>query len=90
MGALSSRPWRRIRARTLRAADTCGICGGLLDKTLTAPHPLSPVVDHVLPVKLYPHLALDPTNLVAAHRRCNRNKSDRVDYSAAPAASEDW
>ncbi len=90
MGDLSSRPWRRIRARTLAQSDTCGICGGLLDKTLKAPDPWSPVVDHRLPVKLYPHLALDPANTIAAHRKCNRDKSDRLGYTATPAASEDW
>lgn len=30
----------------LKTQNTCGICGKPIDKTMKAPHPLSPVVDH--------------------------------------------
>ena len=90
MSDLSSRPYRRLRARVLRDASVCGICGGLLDKTLQSPHPDSVVVDHILPRKHHPDLALDPKNLSPCHRRCNRDKSDKLDYQPQPAPSRDW
>lgn len=86
----SSRPHRRIAARTIRAANVCALCGGLLDKTLPAPHPMSVVADHIMPRARRPDLALDPANFQAAHRSCNRAKSDRLDYTAVPAPSQDW
>lgn len=84
------RPWRRLRARIIRNASVCAICGGLLDPSARKPHPNSTEVDHVLPLTLRPDLAMDPTNLVAAHRRCNRAKSNRLDYLAEPAPSCEW
>ena len=61
----------------LRTQEVCGICGTPVDKTLRSPHPLSPTVDHIIPVSKGGHpSALD--NLQLAHRICNRAKADKL------------
>lgn len=61
----------------LATQDVCGICGAPVDKTLKAPDPLSPTVDHIIPVAKGGHPS-DLQNLQLAHRWCNLHKSDRL------------
>lgn len=66
----------RARRRHRRLNDPCGICGQAIDYTLRTPHPDSFEVDHI-----HPHSkggTFDPNNTQAAHRRCNRAKSDKT------------
>lgn len=61
----------------LATQSVCGICGRPVDKSLKSPHPLSPTVDHIIPVNKHGDpIALE--NLQLAHRSCNRAKSDKV------------
>ena len=39
----------------LKTRNTCGICGQPVDKDLKYPHPLSPVIDHIVPVNKNGH-----------------------------------
>ncbi len=65
----------------------CGICGNPVDFSLRYPHPLSPCIDHIIPIARGGHpSSLD--NLQLAHWTCNRQKSDRI-LSDAPDASAD-
>ncbi|MCV7004617.1 HNH endonuclease [Mycobacterium gordonae] len=51
----------------------CGICRKKIDKRLQHPHPMSAVVDHVVPIKLGgPNTYV---NVQAAHWKCNATKS---------------
>lgn len=82
---------RKIRAR-FRAMDApCGICGGRLgpihyDEPSDAKHPLSFVVDEIVPVSRWreagyqsPESAcLDRGNLQSAHWCCNAMKSNHL------------
>lgn len=43
---------RELRARVLTEETHCGICGGLVDKTLHHLDPLAPEVDEIIPVSL--------------------------------------
>ena len=62
----------------LATQDICGICGQPVDKQkYKSPHPLSPEVDHIIPLKKGGHPS-DISNLQLAHRWCNRYKSDRM------------
>lgn len=61
----------------LKTRNTCGICGNPVDKSLKYPHPLSPVIDHVIPVNKNGHPS-DINNLQLAHWQCNRQKSDKL------------
>jgi 5-methylcytosine-specific restriction endonuclease McrA len=55
----------------------CGICGNPVDFSLKFPHPLSPCIDHIIPVAKGGHPS-DITNLQLAHLSCNRQKSDKL------------
>ena len=55
----------------------CGICGNEVDFSLKFPHPLSPTIDHIIPVAKGGHPS-DINNLQLAHFWCNRQKSDKL------------
>lgn len=57
--------------------EVCGICGKPVDFSLKYPHPLSPCIDHIIPVAKGGHPS-DITNLQLAHWTCNRQKSDKL------------
>ena len=69
--------YEKARAKILKTQTICGICGKPVDFSLKYPHPLSPTVDHIVPVSKGGHPS-DINNLQLAHRCCNRQKSDRV------------
>lgn len=54
----------------------CGICGEDVDRSVKAPHPLSPSLDHVVPMSLGGGHTLD--NVQCAHFRCNTLKGARA------------
>ena len=55
----------------------CGICGKPVDFSLKYPHPLSPCIDHIIPINKGGHPS-DIDNLQLAHWTCNRQKSDKL------------
>lgn len=55
----------------------CGICGKPVDFSKKYPDPLSPCVDHIIPVSKGGHPS-DIDNLQLAHWECNRQKSDKL------------
>lgn len=69
--------FERNKKKVLQTQEVCAICGRPVDKSLLYPHPLSPTVDHILP------LAKGGTNelgnLQLAHWTCNRQKSDKLE-----------
>ena len=65
------------KKRILKTQSVCGICGQPVDKTLKPPHPLSPVIDHIIPISKGGHPS-DLRNLQLAHWQCNRQKSDKL------------
>ncbi len=65
--------YERNRQRILMTQDVCAICGQPVDKRRKAPDPLSPTVDHIIPVSLGGH-PFDLDNLQLAHWACNRKK----------------
>ena len=69
--------FEKARRRVLATQDTCGICGKPVDMSLKYPHPMSPTVDHIIPVSKGGHPS-DINNLQLAHRCCNRQKSDKL------------
>lgn len=67
----------RHRAIIRRAEPPCSICGQHIDYKLPHLDPGEFVVDHVIPLA---RGGLDIIeNKAAAHRACNRAKSDKVD-----------
>lgn len=65
------------KRRILATQDICGICGKPVDKSLRFPHPLSPTIDHIIPVDRGGHPS-DIDNLQLAHFACNRAKSNKI------------
>jgi len=61
----------------LKTQNVCGICGQPVDKTLKAPDPMSPVIDHIIPINKGGHPSAIE-NLQLAHWTCNRQKSDKL------------
>ncbi|MGW4124755.1 HNH endonuclease [Nocardia sp. NPDC004711] len=66
----------RHRAVIARGRPPCGICGNEIDYTLPHLDPGEFVVDHVTPLAKGGTDTLD--NKQAAHRQCNRWKSDKT------------
>lgn len=68
---------RQLRARVFANSDVCAICGYQVDKSLAPFTPESPEVDEIIPVAR----GGDPyqfENLQLTHRKCNRQKSDKM------------
>jgi 5-methylcytosine-specific restriction endonuclease McrA len=61
----------------LKTQNVCGICGKPVDKRIKYPDPMSPVVDHIIPINKGGHPS-DISNLQLAHWSCNRQKSDKL------------
>ena len=74
------------KRRILATQDTCGICGKPVDKALKFPHPLSPTIDHIIPVDKGGHPS-SMDNLQLAHFCCNRAKSNKVKPSDTATGS---
>ena len=69
--------YEKARQKILKTQTICGICGKPVDFSYKYPHPLSPTVDHIIPVSKGGHPS-DLQNLQLAHRCCNREKSDKL------------
>ena len=72
--------WEHNRKIILASQSICGICGKPVNKSLKYPDPMSPTVDHIIPVSQNGH-PTDLDNLQLAHRYCNRMKSDKMGIS---------
>lgn len=88
--------FKHNRKIILATQSVCAICGKPVDKSIKYPDPMSPTVDHIIPVSK----GGDPTaleNLQLAHRYCNRQKSDKIlekkvlkDENRKLPLTEDW
>ena len=65
------------RKKIYATQTVCAICGKPVDFNLKYPHPLSPTIDHIIPLAKGGHPS-DIDNLQLAHRCCNRQKSDKL------------
>lgn len=81
----TGRPWLRVREQVILEEVDCGICGGVVDKSLRYPDPRSASVDHVVPLSRGGDL-LDRLNLRLAHWSCNTKRGSRRAHaiSASP------
>ncbi len=67
----------RHRKRIARDQPPCGICGNDIDYTITDHlNPMAYVVDHIVPIDRGGPDTID--NKQAAHRSCNRTKSNQL------------
>lgn len=70
-------PFEKNKKKIYASQNVCGICGKPVDFTLKYPHPLSPCIDHIVPLAKGGHPS-DMDNLQLAHWTCNRQKSDKL------------
>ena len=71
------RAFEANKKRIYATQSVCGICGQPVDFSVRYPHPLSPCIDHIVPIAKGGHPS-DIDNLQLAHWICNREKSDRL------------
>lgn len=69
--------FERNKKKIYATQRTCGICGKEVDFSARYPSPLSPCIDHIIPVSKGGHPS-DLGNLQLAHWACNRQKSDKL------------
>lgn len=69
--------FERNKKKIFATQNMCGICGKQVDFALKYPHPLSPCIDHIIPIVKGGHPS-DIDNLQLAHWTCNRQKSDKL------------
>lgn len=80
--------FERNKKKIYATQEICGICGKPVDFKKKYPHPLSPCIDHIIPVSKGGHPS-DISNMQLAHWACNRQKSDKlIDRSEKQAVQE--
>ena len=57
--------------------EVCAICGGVIDKRLKFPHPMSASIDHIIPISKGGHPS-NIDNLQLTHLICNQVKGSRL------------
>lgn len=77
----------RAKKKIYATQTVCGICGKPVDFSYKYPHPLSPCVDHIIPIVKGGHPS-DLDNLQLAHWTCNRQKSDKLINPKSAAQQE--
>lgn len=83
--------WVALKRQVKARREPCCRCGQTIDLTLTWPDPASFSVDHYPhPLSTHPHLAEDPSNLRAAHLKCNQSAGDQGAGVGAVTTSESW
>jgi len=78
----------RHRAVIRRSGAPCGICEQPIDYALHYLEPAAFVVDHIVPLSKGGPDTLD--NKQAAHRSCNRAKSDKLAEEIGPRRFVTW
>lgn len=79
--------FEKNKKRIYATQTVCAICGKPVDFSLKSPHPLSPTIDHIIPLDKGGHPS-DIDNLQLAHRCCNRQKSNKLGAKENVAAQE--
>lgn len=69
--------FEKNKKKIMATQKICGICGKSVDFRQKYPHPLSPCIDHIIPIAKGGHPS-DIDNLQLAHWTCNRQKSDKL------------
>lgn len=90
-------PFEANKKIILARESYCALCGKPVDKTLRYPHPMSPSIDHIVPISKNGHPS-DISNLQLTHLICNRKKRNLLAPKKDPvhvserrlALSADW
>jgi 5-methylcytosine-specific restriction endonuclease McrA len=82
--------WKNLRRVVLDGATHCHICLRPFDLSAGPMADGAPTMGHVLPVKFYPHLALEPANVRPECFGCNRRKGAKQRHPRRRGQSRDW
>jgi len=85
--------FQKAKQRVLRANQICDECGEFIDLQLKWPDPLSPTVDHIIPVNQLEWndpLNYDVNNLVPCHLVCNQRRGAKKKKPQQHPQSRDW
>ena len=80
--------FERNKKKIYATQTVCGICGRPVAFELRYPHPLSPCIDHIIPVAKGGHPS-DMENLQLAHWTCNRQKSDKLFHKGQKSTQDE-
>lgn len=80
--------FERNKKKIFASETVCGICGKPVEFDKKYPHPLSPCIDHIIPIAKGGHPS-DRENLQLAHWTCNRQKSDKLVSSHSKVQKEE-
>lgn len=97
----TSRRYRKLRAEFRATCQTearaCWLCGQPIDYAIPWKDPLTGYVnddafelDHLYPRSTHPDFAEDPGNFRAAHRGCNRKRSNKLQVGSLGRVSRAW
>ena len=78
----------RLRREVSKGHPPCHICGGEIDYQAHYLDPMSFTIDHITPINRGGTDTLD--NVAAAHRGCNRDKSDKVATGVTYVTERSW
>lgn len=79
--------FEKNKKKILATQKVCGICGKPVDFSQKYPNPLSPCIDHIIPIAKGGHPS-DIDNLQLAHWTCNRQKADKLIDTKRDSVSE--
>jgi len=80
--------FERNKKKIYATQTICGICGKPVDRSYKYPHPLSPAIDHIVPIAKGGHPSA-LSNLQLAHMCCNRQKSDKLTRNEGNGSKKD-
>ena len=80
--------YEKNKKKIFATQNTCGICGREVDFKLKFPDPMSPTIDHIIPINKGGHPS-DLDNMQLAHFTCNRNKGDKLARSQGAQQKEE-
>lgn len=80
--------FERNKKKILASQNICGICGQIVDRSLKYPHPMSPCIDHIIPIDRGGHPS-DINNLQLAHWKCNREKANKLIFPKVKTDPDD-
>lgn len=77
---MDDKVWQEVRKRAIASKDPiCALCGNPIDMEAPAKTPMSCEVDHIIPVSRG-GAAYDIDNLQLTHMKCNRQKSNHIQW----------
>jgi 5-methylcytosine-specific restriction endonuclease McrA len=87
----TSRTFRKLAANLKAQRRPCCHCGQAIDYSIEDHNsPDAFTVEHLKPWSTHPHLAEDPSNLDASHRRCNASRGTGEMAPTLGETSRDW